>query len=58
MMQVFGDQKQRDLFNNILEKCDLECQILHIEKESQNELTSNNFFEDQTQEDTFKTIHL
>jgi hypothetical protein len=58
MMQVFGDQKQRDLFNNILEKCDLECQILHIEKESQNELTSNNFFEDQTQEETFKTIHL
>lgn len=58
MMQVFGDQKQRDLFNNILDKCDSECQVLHIETESQNELTSNNFFEDKSQEDIFKATHL
>lgn len=57
-MQVFGDQKQRDLFNNILDKCDSECQVLHIETESQNELTSNNFFEDKSQEDIFKATHL
>ena len=46
------------MFQLILEKCDADVQILHQETESQNELNSNNFFEDPAEEQLFKAIHL
>jgi hypothetical protein len=44
MMQQVFDQKHKDSYSNVIEKCDLSAQIYYVETEVGDSITPSNFF--------------
>lgn len=60
MMQQVFDQKHKDSYSNVIEKCDLTSQIYYVETEVGDSITPSNFFDTDEKKaaDIYKSLSL